>query len=260
MSQDAMTHPIPGAAAPVLPGAPGQVSLEMARAYDPQPTWNRQTPESWDMIREEYLGGATAKQIAVKWRIGASSLYRRAYLGGWSKKALAKVVGEAAQARAAEAEAEEIARLIARPEPARERTLEEDADTPEAIRELALGAVARCLRQGRYADAERMGRLAETLTRLSEPKAGPELTLDHFRTPNIVPRPWEDEPPPPGRTPEEEAVMCAEVGARITELADRLEAQGLLEGFLAIDTEAQDQARAETAFAEYQAARRGGKG
>ncbi len=166
-----MITALAGAEAPLLPGEPGQVSLAEARAYDPQPTWNRQDPVAWAMIREEYQAGATAKQLGVKWRMSPTSIYRHAYQEGWSKKALAKQVAKAALARAAVAEDEAVARLDAEvaAEAAPPPPLEDEPDTPEALRALTLAALARRLRSGEHTEAERLGKLAETLGKMIPP-------------------------------------------------------------------------------------------
>jgi len=169
MTQTASMTPLDGAEAPPLPGEAGLVPLEEARAYDPQATWNRHALESWAMIAEEYKAGATAKQLAVKWRVAPTSIYRHAYQEGWSKKAQAKRVAAAALERAEAAEEMELQLTVFAPEAASLPPLDEEAGTPEETRRLALAAAAQCLRRGRHAEAERLGRLAETLNRLIPP-------------------------------------------------------------------------------------------
>ncbi len=147
------------------PGAAGLIPVREARALDPQPTWNRHTPESWAMIGREFLAGATAKQLAVKWNVSPTSIYRHGALEGWSKKGQAALVERQARMRAA-AGAQAAPHQEA-PGPEDEPPLElESANTSEAAVRLALAAVSRCLKAGRYAEAERLGKLAETLSRM----------------------------------------------------------------------------------------------
>lgn len=81
----------------------------MTRAHADAPaTYYRLSEESWAEIRREYRNGATARQLAGKWRTSASSIYRRACEGGWGKK----TDGDAeARAHAAAIAAEEQADL-----------------------------------------------------------------------------------------------------------------------------------------------------
>lgn len=41
--------------------------------------------EAWVEIRAEYQGGATAKEVARKWGIAASTVYDHAQKGGWAR-------------------------------------------------------------------------------------------------------------------------------------------------------------------------------
>jgi hypothetical protein len=165
MSQTPTPPPLPSPDDPRFqPGAPEHVTVAEARALDPQATYLRLTPECWDMVGAAYMNGVTAKQLAVKWKVSPTSIYRHAGLKGWTKKAKSRRIAAEASSRAAEAEARPP-RGPLEPEPL------DPLYEAEAVAALALGAVARCLQTGRYADAERMGRLAETMTRLAR---GPE--------------------------------------------------------------------------------------
>ena len=55
-------------------------------ALAPRPTWFRLPEGAWALIREEYLAGATAKEIAAKWRVSPTSVYRHACQDGWTKE------------------------------------------------------------------------------------------------------------------------------------------------------------------------------
>ncbi|QLQ14067.1 MAG: hypothetical protein HZY74_13460 [Brevundimonas sp.] len=43
---------------------------------DAPATHYRLAPETWKLVVEEYLAGATAKEVAAKWRTSAGSVYR----------------------------------------------------------------------------------------------------------------------------------------------------------------------------------------
>ena len=208
MSQTLSPPPLPSANDPRFqPGAPEHVTVAQARALDPQATYLRLTPECWDMIGAAYMNGTTAKQLAVKWKVSPTSIYRHAGLVGWTKKAKSRRIAAEAAAHAAAA-ADRPAPTPSEPEPL------DPLYQPEEVVALALGAVARCLQTERYADAERMGRLAETMTRLARPpepaKARPSA-YDH-----------EPEPDDDPRTPE---ALRAEIKERLPLLASRVLAQ-----------------------------------
>ena len=79
---------------------------------DARPTWFRLSEDSWALIAEEYKNGATADELSAKWKVAARTIYRRAGLGGWTKKAHGDAVArEHAAAFEAQAEAARRAAL-----------------------------------------------------------------------------------------------------------------------------------------------------
>ena len=59
---------------------------------DPNPTWFRLSAETWALIRDEYVAGATARALAKKYRTSPSSIYRHAVAEHWTKEALGDAV------------------------------------------------------------------------------------------------------------------------------------------------------------------------
>lgn len=205
------------------PGGGELVTPREAREADPGPTWIRLTAASWAMIREEYLAGATAKQLALKWGTSPTSIYRHACQEGWTKENYAQALEESALTHA-EAEA------------AAKHERETSTISPgspvdgEQVAALALGAAARCIAAGRFAEAERLGKLAETLSRLGHSNgaggAGGAwrggLDADRVKAPELPPK---DEPfMTPGetkRSPYQMERMRALVEYRFERLAAR---------------------------------------
>lgn len=59
--------------------------------------------EAWDAIRRDYIAGATAKALALKWKVAPKTIYARAARHGWSKKRNAKASVRAVAAASATA-------------------------------------------------------------------------------------------------------------------------------------------------------------
>jgi DNA invertase Pin-like site-specific DNA recombinase len=53
---------------------------------DAPPTWYRLSEESWAEIRRGYPNGSTARELAARWRVSVSTIYRHACDEGWTKK------------------------------------------------------------------------------------------------------------------------------------------------------------------------------
>lgn len=143
----------PGAAPP--PSLTPQSLAEMART-DPRRGRARRAykirgPETWALIRESYLAGASARQLAARYDVTEWAIWRRAWKKGWRKRD----------------------RVEPPPPPALEGLMPEagagegDADAASLSRE-ALNGVARALGQGRLEEARRLGLLAVSLGRLGE--------------------------------------------------------------------------------------------
>lgn len=120
----------------------------------------RLSPESWIEILEAYRNGATAKELAARWKVAPGTIYRYVRERGFTKKANSDAVARAHAQRIADEEAEVLAR---RDDPA---MTELDSD-PAALRRQAMDDMARALAAGRTAEADRLGRLILTLGKIS---------------------------------------------------------------------------------------------
>lgn len=153
---------------------------------DAPATHYRLAPETWKLVVEEYLAGATAKEVAAKWRTSAGSVYRWAReLHPGSKRG----AGDArARAHARMVDDEEAA--IAARHPVGTRALrglfrpemEEDGDAadPLVLERMATLASGRAMTGRLWAEAKALAGLAESYARL----------VDRQRA-----RIWEDTPP-----------------------------------------------------------------
>jgi hypothetical protein len=145
-----------------------------------QPTWFRLSEDSWAEIREAYRNGATAKELAVRWKVSPSSIYRHAWEGGWSKKRSAD--GEARAHAAAIAEEERADQTRPDPEaglfgPPGEGDAAMLAD-PAALAEQAMAASVRAMRARLFAEAEKLARLSEAYGRMAEKRGAPAVTIE----------------------------------------------------------------------------------
>ncbi|MFN3536158.1 MAG: helix-turn-helix domain-containing protein [Brevundimonas sp.] len=144
-----------------------------------QPTWFRLSDESWAEIGEAYRNGATAKELAIRWKVSPSSIYRHAWEGGWTKKrsadadARANAEGIGAEERADQTRPDMEVGLFAPAGP-------EDAGLgdPAALAEQAMAASVRAMRARLFAEAEKLARLSETYSRMAEKRGGPAVTIE----------------------------------------------------------------------------------
>jgi hypothetical protein len=120
----------------------------------------RLSPESWVEILEAYQNGATAKELAARWKVAQGTIYRYVRERGFTKKANSDAVARAHAQAMADEEAEAVAR---RNDP----TLPEPDSDPAALRKQAMADMARALAAGRSAEADRLGRLILTLGKIS---------------------------------------------------------------------------------------------
>ncbi len=144
----------------------------MTRRTPVQPAHYRLSPETWTEIVEAYRDGATARELAVKWKVSPGSVYYHACRDGWSKKANGD---DRARDHARRMEAETELRETARAE---DRSLHEQlfspeaADQPEAADPAHLARIA-TLASGRamigrlWAEAKALAGLAESYARLA---------------------------------------------------------------------------------------------
>jgi hypothetical protein len=145
-----------------------------------QPTWFRLSEDSWNEIREAYRNGATAKELAVRWKVSPSSIYRHAWEGGWSKKRSADADARAHAAAIAEEERADQTRpdpeagLFGPPGEGDEAMLGD----PAALAEQAMAASVRAMRARLFAEAEKLARLSEAYGRMAEKRGGPAVTIE----------------------------------------------------------------------------------
>lgn len=131
--------------------------------------------ETWALIVEDYANGATAKEVAAKWRVGPNSVYRHASAAGLTKRACgderarahAEAVTQAALTQddrpGPETAAPTLTALFAPPP-------EEDPDAgdPGALAKAAILASGRAMKGRLWAEAKALAGLAEAYARLSE--------------------------------------------------------------------------------------------
>lgn len=116
-------------------------------------------PETWALVRESYLAGASARQVAARYDVTEWAVWRRAWREKWTKRHRVEAAPPPALERLApEADAE---------------TEAENADAGALSRE-ALKGVGRALSQGRLDEARKLGQLAASLGRVdARSGAGP---------------------------------------------------------------------------------------
>jgi hypothetical protein len=134
--------------------------------------------ESWDEILQAYRNGATARDLAVKWKVSIGSVYYRAGLAGFGKKthgderarAHARAVEEREPTRGPvdwQTYKDQTAALFcdAEPDP------EGPAD-PAVLARQAMTASGRAMREGMWPEAKALSGLAESYARLAERMGG----------------------------------------------------------------------------------------
>jgi len=155
----------------------------MTRAYVEAPaTHYRLSPETWAIIGEEYRNGAMAKDVAAKWKVAPSSVYRHACRDGWTKKSMGDARARA-HARMVEAE-EEAARSL---HPVGTRAMKNlfapapaddpDASDPAALARAATLASGRAMKGRLWNEAKALAALAESYARLGERARGGGQTI-----------------------------------------------------------------------------------
>ena len=133
----------------------------MTRAVPDAPaTHFRLSEESWAEIAAAYRNGATARELAARWKVSPTTIYRNACRDGFTKKRDSDAIARAHAEAIAE---EETADLVAR----QERAVAEIDSDPAALRKQAMTDMARALAAGRTAEADRLGRLILTLGKIS---------------------------------------------------------------------------------------------
>jgi len=167
-----------------VPARSGPAMLRRMKASIEAPaTHYRLEPETWELAIEEYRNGASAKDVAAKWKVAPSSVYRQAALMGAGKRA----VGDArARAHARMVEEEEAATRALNPVGSRalkglftpERESEPDAADPKVLMRLATLASGRAMTGRLWAEAKALASLAESYARLNTHVEREALTVE----------------------------------------------------------------------------------
>lgn len=139
----------------------------------------RLSPESWLLILEAYREGATAKELAAKWKVAPGTIYRYVRERGFTKKANSDAIARAHAQMIADEEAADLAggALIAADLP--------DA-TPAALKRRALEDMARAMAAGRVVEADRLARLLLTLGKVSGSRGDDDDDMDDDEGPRKV--------------------------------------------------------------------------
>jgi len=144
--------------------------------------YTRTSHETWELIRSDYLRGASAGALARRFGVTVDSIYKRASLHGWTKLAWAsrreiepyphvglpppRITGPDATRGGAEA-----------PEPVWAEDEEVDADPAALVRD-ALAQAARALAARRPDAAQAYLRVADLARRLSPPAEPPSEAVE----------------------------------------------------------------------------------
>ena len=131
--------------------------------------------ETWTEIVEAYRDGATARELAVKWKVAPGSVYYHACKDGWGKKTNGD---DRARAHARAVEAAQAVRAEAAPDKAAARLFDgidlEDEDDGDALvlARVALLASGRAMRERLWIEAKALAGLAESYARLGDRMVG----------------------------------------------------------------------------------------
>ncbi|MDP1777224.1 MAG: hypothetical protein Q8K90_01250 [Brevundimonas sp.] len=124
-------------------------------------------------VVEAYRNGATARELAVKWKVSPGSVYYQAGRAGWSKKrngdqlarehARAVEAAEAVRAEPARREQRALKNLFAPPP-----TDDPEASDPAALARAATLASGRAMKGRLWNEARALAALAESYARLAD--------------------------------------------------------------------------------------------
>ena len=139
--------------------------------------------ETWAEVVEAYRSGATARELAVKWKVSPGSIYYQAGRAGWSKKrngdqlarehARAVEAAEAVRAEPARREQRALKNLFA-PAPVDDP----EASDPAALARAATLASGRAMKGRLWNEAKALAGLAESYARLGERARGGGQTIE----------------------------------------------------------------------------------
>jgi len=132
------------------------------------------SPETWELVRTAYMRGESAPVLARRFDVTVWNIYKKAMEEGWSKRALVLAEAEARGGAAGGGEPPPIPAFAAPPPLAPEPlapppvppSLEDDLPPAEAAERVAADA-GRAALAGRYDEAQKLTRLAESLRRLA---------------------------------------------------------------------------------------------
>lgn len=149
------------------------------------PSHYRLSPETWAEIVEAYRDGATARELAVKWKVAPGSVYYHACKDGWSKK---KNGDDRARAHAKAVEADQERHVEAAPDNRAARLfdgvdLDEAESDPGVLGKAAVLASGRAMTGRLWAEAKALVGLAESYGRLAKTAGGAAVTLETIDLP-----------------------------------------------------------------------------
>ncbi|MDO9223250.1 MAG: hypothetical protein Q7U20_05995 [Caulobacter sp.] len=133
----------------------------MTRAVPEAPaTHFRLSQDSWAQIAQAYRNGATARELAVKWKVSPTTIYRYACRDGFTKKRDSDAIARAHAQMITDEETADLGGGYLAPASLPDAT-------PGALKRRALEDMARALAAGRVTEADRLGRLLLTLGKVS---------------------------------------------------------------------------------------------
>lgn len=139
-----------------------------------RPAHYRLSTATWELILKEYREGATARELALKWRVSQHAVRKRITLHESTKRdwgdsqAISQAVLREAELRTARANTPEAkaARLFAT-----DRDEDAAAGDPAELARAAVLASGRAMRGQMWTEARTLAGLAEVYTRLAERRA-----------------------------------------------------------------------------------------
>ena len=144
--------------------APAMARTDPRRGRERRP-YKIRGPETWALIRESYLAGASARQLAARYDVTEWAIWRRAWKKGWTKQDRVEPVPPPALGPLTP-EVEGGAGSVDGP-----------AD-PGALSREALAGVARAMKQSRLDEARKLAQLAVSLGRLGDGPGRGGFTLN----------------------------------------------------------------------------------
>ena len=144
--------------------APAMARTDPRRGRERRP-YKIRGPETWALIRESYLAGASARQLAARYDVTEWAIWRRAWKKGWTK-----------QDRVEPAPPPALAPLTVEVDGGA-GSVDGHAD-PGALSREALAGVARAMKQSRLDEARKLAQLAVSLGRLGKGPGRGSFTLN----------------------------------------------------------------------------------